>query len=100
MMTGDTGTKPGKVRQRLHIFGQVQGVGFRYRAEHAANALGVTGWVRNCWDETVEMEAQGSLDQINKMLAMVNQGTYVMIERIARKEIPLEEYEVGFRVRG
>lgn len=88
------------IRQRLHIFGQVQGVGFRYRAEHAANALGVTGWVRNCFDDTVEMEAQGTLDRINKMLSMVNQGTYVFIERIDRKEIPLDEHEIGFRVRG
>lgn len=96
----EAGQKNTKVRQRLHIFGQVQGVGFRYRAEHSANALGVTGWVRNCWDDTVEMEAQGTLEQINMMLSMVNQGTYVFIDRIDRKEIPLEEYEIGFRVRG
>lgn len=96
----EAGQKNTKVRQHLHIYGQVQGVGFRCRAEYAANALGVTGWVRNCWDETVEMEAQGTLEQINRMLAMVNQGTYVCIDRIDRKDISLEEYETGFRVRG
>lgn len=89
-----------KIRQYMRIIGQVQGVGFRYRAEHAANALGVTGWVRNDWDGSVEMETQGTLEQINKLLTMINQGTYVMIERIDRKNMPLEEYETGFHVRG
>lgn len=88
------------IRQYMRISGQVQGVGFRYRAEQAANALGVTGWVRNDWDGSVEMEVQGTLEQINKLLTMIHQGTYVRIERIDRKNMPLEEHETGFRVRG
>lgn len=35
------------IRKYLKIRGLVQGVGFRYRAEHAADMIGVTGWVRN-----------------------------------------------------
>lgn len=35
------------IRKKVFVYGAVQGVGFRYRAEHAANMLGVTGWVRN-----------------------------------------------------
>lgn len=89
----------GKIRLHLRISGSVQGVGFRYRAQQAAGMLGVTGWVKNNWDDTVEMEAQGSREQIDDLLTMVNRGTYVEIERIDRKNIPLEEHETGFRVR-
>lgn len=89
----------GKIRQHLRISGSVQGVGFRYRAQQAAGMLGVTGWVKNNWDDTVEMEAQGNREQIDDLLTMVNRGTYVEIERIDRKNIPLEEHETGFRVR-
>ena len=32
------------IRKKVFVYGAVQGVGFRYRAEHAANMLGVTGW--------------------------------------------------------
>ena len=36
-----------KIRRRYHFYGRVQGVGFRYYAQYAADAAGVTGWVRN-----------------------------------------------------
>ena len=79
--------------------GQVQGVGFRYRARYAAEGLGVTGWVRNEWDGTVQMEAQGTEKQINQLLKMINQGSYVRIDRIDTKLIPAVESERGFHVR-
>ena len=37
----------GTVRRRYSIEGQVQGVGFRYRARYAAQSLALTGWVQN-----------------------------------------------------
>lgn len=88
------------IRQHLKISGHVQGVGFRYRANYAANGIGVTGWVRNEWDGTVEMEAQGTIEQINQMLTLINQSSYIIIDDINRKEIPLEEHETGFHIRG
>ena len=39
-----------KTRYHLVFSGRVQAVGFRYRAVHAAGSLGLTGWVKNCWD--------------------------------------------------
>ena len=53
-----------KVRKHIYFSGQVQGVGFRYRATNAARANGLTGWVDNLWDGRVEMEVQGELSQI------------------------------------
>lgn len=93
-------TDSGKIlRQHMKISGRVQGVGFRYRAKYVASTLGLTGWVRNNWDGTVELEIQGSMEQMNRMLSLVNQGTYIQIEDIKRTEIPLEESESGFHVR-
>ena len=87
------------IRKKVVVYGAVQGVGFRYRAEYAANMLGVTGWVRNEPDGSVLLEVQGTDEQIDKVLAMVNQGTYVNIDRITANQIPIEEREYGFYIR-
>ena len=87
------------IRKKVFVYGAVQGVGFRYRAEHAANMLGVTSWVRNEPDGSVLLEVQGTDEQIDKVLAMVNQGTYVNIDRITANQIPIEEREYGFYIR-
>ncbi len=81
------------------FFWQSAGVGFRYRAKYVANGLRITGWVRNDWDGTVEMEAQGTLEQLNQMLKLINQGTYIQVEDLRRKTIPLDREERGFHVR-
>ena len=44
------------VRKRIAFAGRVQGVGFRWRAEKAADMFRCTGWCRNEWDGTVSME--------------------------------------------
>ena len=56
------------VRKRLCFTGSVQGVGFRYRAYHAAMGLGLTGWVQNRWDGSVLMEVQGSEAEIDRLI--------------------------------
>ena len=48
------------VRKHIVVNGLVQGVGFRYFTVTQARRLGVRGWVRNCRDGSVELEAQGS----------------------------------------
>ena len=45
------------IRKALKFTGSVQGVGFRYRAQYAANGLRVTGWVKNEWDGSLTQEA-------------------------------------------
>ena len=88
-----------KIRQQFCFYGRVQGVGFRYKLYHLAERYSVTGWVRNEPDGSVLLEMQGTEEQIDKVLAMVNQGTYVNIDRITAKQIPVEESEYGFRIR-
>lgn len=86
------------VRKHMRFTGRVQGVGFRYRASYAARGLGLTGWVRNESDGSVEMEVQGTPEQINQMLVLINRSEYIVPDTIETTEIPLEEHETGFRV--
>ena len=62
--------------QRLHaiIEGRVQGVGFRYFVHESAISTGITGWVRNRWDRTVEVVAEGEHDILKSFLAALNRG--------------------------
>lgn len=87
------------VRKHITFTGRVQGVGFRYRASYAAKGVGVTGWVKNEWDGSVMMEVQGREEQINRMLTLIHQSSYIQIDHMITKEIPLEEKESGFHIR-
>ena len=87
------------IRKRIRFYGLVQGVGFRYRARHAATAVGATGWVRNDVGGTVSMEIQGTPEQIDRVIQMIDRGTYVRIESMEEKRIPVEAGERGFTTR-
>lgn len=84
------------VRKHFRFTGRVQGVGFRYRAKYAAENMKITGWVKNEYDGSVEMEAQGTEDAINRMLVMIQKGSYVMIDSMDEKQISKEEQESSF----
>jgi acylphosphatase len=56
------------------ITGHVQGVGFRAAAARQAHLVGVTGWVRNARDTSVEVLLQGTHDQIDLMLSWLHHG--------------------------
>ena len=88
----------GSIRRHIDLYGWVQGVGLRWRAENAANALGVTGWVRNNFDGSVTMELQGTEEQIDGVLLAVERGSYVRIENMRVKTLPATEDEWGFTV--
>ena len=81
------------LRKALRFTGDVQGVGFRWRAEHAAN-----GWVRNNADGSVSMALQGTEAQIDGVILAVERGTYVRIENLWAKTVPVVEGEHGFTV--
>ena len=85
------------VRRHIVFRGWVQGVGFRYRARHAASLYGCTGWVRNEWDGSVTMEIQGTPEQIEQVIRAIREGRFVRIEDMESREIPPEEEESGFR---
>ena len=61
-------------RFQAFVSGAVQGVGFRYFAMNAAHGLGVTGWVRNLYDGSVQVVAEGSRQDLEKLLQILRQG--------------------------
>lgn len=62
-------------QKRIHVFysGSVQGVGFRYAAEAAAQRLGITGWVSNLLDGRVELLAEGEETDLNDLLKKISE---------------------------
>jgi acylphosphatase len=51
----------------VRVRGRVQGVGYRYACVRQASALGITGWVRNRMDDSVEAMLQGAPAQLDRM---------------------------------
>ncbi|MBS5064154.1 MAG: acylphosphatase [Hungatella hathewayi] len=87
------------VRKHIFVSGRVQGVGFRYRTYYLAESLGLTGWVRNLYDERVEMELQGHEEDMNQLFRKLQENTFIYIEHCEVERIPVIE-ERGFHVRG
>lgn len=84
-----------KIRKHIYFYGRVQGVGFRYYAVQKANQLGLTGWVRNLSDGSVEMEVEGQEPLIDQLIIFLQNRTYIWIENIKVKTISLKN-ENGF----
>ncbi|MBB6392866.1 acylphosphatase [Microbacterium thalassium] len=61
-------------RVRVVVQGMVQGVGYRYTMRLIAREAGVTGWVRNRYDGSVEAEVEGSDAQVDTVLAWMAEG--------------------------
>ncbi len=62
--------------KRVHLFvkGRVQGVFFRAAAQREARRLGVTGWVKNRNDGSIEIVAEGEEDAIKEIVGWANHG--------------------------
>ncbi|MFY9316643.1 MAG: acylphosphatase [Burkholderiales bacterium] len=78
------------VTKQLRIAGRVQGVGFRYALQRAALARGLTGWVRNRRDGTVEAVLQGDAAAVDAVTAWARRGPpAARVERVDAR--PAEE---------
>ena len=87
------------VRKHIFVSGRVQGVGFRYRTYYLAESLGLTGWVRNLYDERVEMELQGREEDMNLLFRKLQENRFIYIENCEVERIAVIE-ERGFQVLG
>ena len=85
------------IRRHIVFSGWVQGVGFRYRARHAADLYSCTGWCRNECDGSVTMEIQGEEENIDRVILAIEAGRYVRIENMDSRTIPLVADEYGFQ---
>jgi len=85
-------------RRHIIVAGRVQGVGFRWFAKETAESLGVTGWVRNRADGTVEAEAEGTaaaLDEFERRLKTGN--PHATVSEIVTKPAAVKN-ETAFRI--
>ena len=76
------------------VEGSVQGVGYRYAALREARALGISGWVRNADDGTVEVWAEGEEAALEEFLAWLKTGpsaAWVRDVKVSR-EVPNGTY--------
>jgi acylphosphatase len=62
--------------RRLHarVYGRVQGVNFRYYTQQQALSLGITGWVANRPDRSVQVVAEGTEQALQKLLDFLQRG--------------------------
>ncbi len=88
-------------RVRVVVRGTVQGVGFRASCARQANALGVTGWVRNRWDGAVEALFEGDAAAVERMIAWCWRGPAMAeVTSVEVLDAPDEPRRYGFSVRG
>jgi acylphosphatase len=85
-------------RRRIVVHGHVQGVFFRDAVRRRAEVAGVSGWVRNNRDGTVEAVFEGELEAVDPLVEFCRRGPRgAVVERV---EVFEEEPEAqsGFRV--
>ena len=87
-----------KVRRHIIFYGYVQGVGFRWTAKYTARRLGLSGWVRNLDDGSVEMEAEGTERDIEELISSMEDHSWGSVERVESKLIPLNG-DYNFEIR-
>ena len=87
------------VREHFICHGRVQNCGFRSKACQVARGLMLTGYVKNNYDGTVEMEIQGDGGQIARFWRLLTDDPYIRIEDTESHSMPLKNDELGFSVR-
>lgn len=80
------------------VFRQGSGGGIPLPGRSRGGQPGADRMGENCWDGTVEMEAQGRPEEIRRMIHMIADSRYIVIENIQAREIAVET-ESGFHIR-
>lgn len=87
-----------KIRYSIRVTGRVQGVGFRYSALREAKSADITGYVRNLPDGSVEIEAEGSREQLETLVEWCRRGPGLSrVESVIVDPLPPARYK-EFRI--
>jgi acylphosphatase len=81
------------ITRQISISGRVQGVGFRDALLREARRLGVTGWVRNRADGSVEAVLQGSPEAVEKTIAWARRGPPAALVAAVRTGLPATQFD-------
>lgn len=92
-------TADSPIRRHVVYAGHVQGVGFRMTCQTIARRFRVSGWVRNLADGTVELEVQGTADQVRAFLAAVDAEFEHAIRDTRTRELATVAGETSFEIR-
>ena len=88
------------IHRHLTITGRVQGVFFRNWMVEQAQALGVTGWVRNRADGSVEAQVAGGAAEVERLIALAHRGPpSARVDRVAVHAAPPQQF-ARFEKRG
>ena len=80
----------------LIIHGRVQGVGFRYYVKQKADALRITGFVKNQVNGIVYIEAEGEPEELQLFIHFCQQGpSHAWVERVDIQSCPVQGFK-GF----
>ena len=86
-------------RRTVHFSGDVQGVGFRYTTIHLAAPFKVTGYVKNLPDGRVELVVEGAEDQLDGLIAAIQQRMEQYIRKTTVDVSPATAEFAGFTIR-
>ena len=79
--------------KEIIITGKVQGVFFRKYTCEAADAIGITGFVKNLPDQSVYILATGTNEQLQEFINWCWQGSpRSKVEKVEVKEMPLQQF--------
>jgi len=85
---------PEKISMHCFVRGRVQGVWFRASTQEEAKRLGITGWVRNLPDKSVEVFASGTPMQIKQLHEWLQKGPELAeVSEVTYEELPHQAFE-------
>tara|TARA_A100001037_G_scaffold72355_1_gene64707 strand:+ start:3255 stop:3527 length:273 start_codon:yes stop_codon:yes gene_type:complete len=86
---------------RIHVMvsGKVQNVGFRKYTQDKAMELGITGWVKNLFDNAVEIIAEGDIDSLTELTGWLQYGSpLAKVKKLSIEWYPSENKFESFEI--
>lgn len=87
------------VRKHYLFYGRVQGVGFRFTAYQKAGELGLTGWVCNLADGSVEACFQGEEILIERLVNEMKHTHFIRIDSMKVENLTVLKHETSFELK-
>jgi len=88
------------VRYSIIVDGRVQGVGFRYFTQIVASTLNLTGWCENLMNGKVQIEVQGTEQDVHSFISKIKQGnTFCRVDNMKLVNIPIINGEKKYSIK-